>query len=182
MVNSKVLKSIRENLEEMSNAWVKEVRASEYMETYQKLLDEDIKERGQLVLMNLAKWLEDGANKEEIEEYFQNVGKTRFNEGFPLTEVQFALYITKKIIWNYIDWRDAISGSFSTTHTRDILTLLSNYFDLGNFYVTRSYLNELYKQLNKTEKFSKSELENIIKKGKTDTGDIDEDEFIWRPI
>ncbi len=182
MVNSKILRSIRENLEPMSKEWLNEVRSSEYMVTYQKLEDDDIRERGQLVLMNLAKWLEEGANQEEIEEYFESVGKTRFQEGFPLTEVQFALYITKKIIWNFIDWRDAISGSFSTTNARQILTLLTTYFDLGNFYVTRSYLDELYNKLNKSEKFGKEELEHYLKKGKTDVSEIDEDEFIWRPI
>lgn len=182
MVNSKLLRSIRENLEPMSRQWLEEVRASEYMITYKKLDDVDIKERGQLVLLNLAKWLEEGANKDEIEEYFESVGKTRFKEGFPLTEVQLALYITKKILWSYIDWRDAISGSFSTDHAREILTLLSTYFDLGNFYVTRSYLNELYNKLNQSEKFSKDELQHFLKKGKTDVGNIDEDEFIWRPV
>jgi len=181
MVNSKLLKSIRMNLNEMSDQWLREVRDSEYMITYQKLDDNDIKERGQLLLMNLARWLEEGANKDEIEEYFESVGKTRFKEGFPLTEVQFALYITKKMLWNYIDWRDAISGSFSTSHSRQILTLLSTYFDLGNFYVSRSYLNELYSKLSASDKFSKEELQHFLKKGKTDVGAIDEDEFIWRP-
>ena len=182
MVNSKLLRSIKANLDDMSDEWLKEVKASEYMITYQKLDDDEIKERGQLVLLNLAKWLEEGANTEEIEEYFDSVGRTRFQEGFPLTEVQLALYITKKIIWDYIDWRDAISGSFSTSHARRILTLLTTYFDLGNFYVTRSYLNELYNKLNQSEKFSKEELGHFLKKGKTDESSIDEDEFIWRPV
>ncbi|RMD48874.1 MAG: hypothetical protein D6830_05975 [Ignavibacteria bacterium] len=182
MVNSKLLKSIKENLNEMSDEWLKEVRSSEYMVTYQKLDDEEIKERGQLLIVNLAKWLQEGANQEEIEKYFESVGTTRFREKFPLTEVQFAIYITKKIIWNFIDWRDAISGAFSTSHARKILTLLTTYFDLGIFFITRAYMNELYAQLDKSDKFEKEELRHLINKGKTDTSSIDEDEFIWRPV
>ncbi|MFH1194748.1 MAG: RsbRD N-terminal domain-containing protein [bacterium] len=173
---------IKNNYEDICAEWSKEANESEHMHTYQSFGQEEIFKRGKAVYDNLLKWLEAGALTAEVEEYFMEVGRRRINEGFPLTEVHFAFYLTKKVLWNFIDWRDTITGSFETATAKDIMTTLNNYFDVGNFYITRGYFDELLKNFDDSKKFSKEELKKILTKGQANFEELDEDEFIWRHV
>ncbi len=181
MVHKKLIDVVKNNISELADAWLDEARKSENMLTYHKLTDDEIKGRGKQVFENLSKWLEGGANVDEVEKYFCMVGKTRINEGFPLTEVHFALYITKKILYNYIDWRDAVSGSFSNSSATQILSTFNNYFDLGNFFITKGYLNELFEKLDESKKLSRSDLKNLLLVGNPNW-EQEEEEFVWRHV
>lgn len=173
---------IKNNFDDISRQWSEEAKISEHMKTYQSFGEDEMFRRGKAVYNNLLKWLEAGALTHEVEEYFLEVGRQRFREGFPLTEVHFALYLTKKILWQFIDWRDAVTGSFESSTAKDIMTTLNNYFDVGNFYITYGYFEELLSTLDDSKKFSKEELKKILMKGHANFEDLDEDEFIYRHV
>jgi len=182
MVTTNLVKIVRQNIDEMTRQWTEEALNSHVMKTYQHFESAEVKKRGSLVFENLVKWLDSGANNEEVEHYFEGVGKSRFEEGFPLTEVHYAVYLTKKIFWNYVDWRDAITGKFETTHATQIMSVFNNYFDLGNFHITQGYFDAMFDSLDDEKKFSKSELKSILLKGKKEFEDAEDDEFIWRHV
>lgn len=182
MITTSLVKIVKSNLEEMTKLWTEEARKSDVMKTYHKFDETELKKRGSAVFENLVKWLEAGAHSEEVEHYFEEVGKSRLNEGFPLTEVHYAVYLTKKIFWSFVDWRDAISGKFETAHATQVMSVFNNYFDLGNFHITEGYFHELFENLDDNKKFSKTELKNILLLGKKELENIEEDEFIWRPV
>ncbi len=166
MVSRKLISSIRENIDLMTKQWLNEVKKTEFLNTYKKFDENEVVRRARKVFENLKLWLERGASENEIADYFEKIGGERLREGFPLTEVHYALYISKKIFWSNIDWRDNISGNFITNHATQIMSLLNNYFDLGNFYVTRGYFHEMFNLLDSGQKFERNELENILCKGK----------------
>jgi len=166
MVSRKLIYSIEENLNLMTGQWLNEVKKSDFLVTYKNFDEKEVVNRAKLVYQNLKLWLERGASVDEIAEYFEQIGAQRLKEGFPLTEVHYALYVSKKIFWSNIDWRDNISGNFITNHATEIMSLLNNYFDLGNFYVTRGYFHEMFNMLDSSKTFDKNELENILCKGK----------------
>ncbi len=166
MVSRKLIFSIEQNIETMTMQWLNEVKRSEFLSTYKNFDDDEVINRAKKVFLNLKLWLARGASIEEIADYFEQVGGERLREGFPLTEVHYALYVSKKIFWANIDWRDNISGNFINNHATQIMSLLNNYFDLGNFYVTRGYFHAMLDLMNSGQKFGRAELENILCKGK----------------
>ncbi len=165
MVYKKLLNTIKERLDTMATEWLSEVRKNEYFKTYQKLEDEVIRKRGGILYAQLAQWLQSGGDFKKSEEYFFNLGAERYEEGFPLTEVHLALYVTKKIFWRNIDWRETITGSFQTEHAQEIMGVLNDYFDLGNFYVTRGYFQTLLKHIGDEKCLKKDEIEKLLCKG-----------------
>jgi hypothetical protein len=165
MVYKKLLETIRENIDPMANQWADEVQASEFFKTYQKFERDEIKRRAGILFAKLAQWLESGGDYKESEKYFIELGRERFREGFPLPEVHLAIYVTKKIFWKNIDWRDAITGSFRTDHATQIMSVLNDYFDLGNYYVTRGYFRELLEKMSDQQCFKRDELEFVLCKG-----------------
>ncbi len=162
MTYKKLLNTIKERLDSMATEWLKEVRKNEYFKTYQRFEDEELRKRAGILYAKLAQWLQSGGNFKESENYFYNLGAERYREGFPLTEVHLALYVTKKIFWANIDWRDTITGSFQTDHAQEIMSILNNYFDLGNFYVTQGYLQTMLKDISEEKCLNKEELKQLL--------------------
>lgn len=156
---------VKDNTRKLAETYFNEVKKTEYMKTYQARSDDEVISRGEKVFLNLHKWLESGANNDEIEKYFVNIGKERFKEGFPLIEVKYALYLTKKVFWSFIIWKKEFTGKLDTEGAIETMTVLNNYFDIGNFFIIRGYLSEMFSHLDESDKLSKRELKKYLIKG-----------------
>ena len=106
-------------------------------------------------------------------------------EGFPLTEVIYALYLVKKVFWCCVAWAKEdteLKPHDNCEYCIEFLTILGNYFDLGNFYLTRGYFQSIFKELDKTSLAEKDEMKKFLQKGIINLEDLDKEEFIWRHI
>lgn len=165
MIYESLIAIVEQNIEKLAQAWYVEIKRSEYMKTYNALSDEEILNRGRTLFSNLLKWLGTGADNEEIENFFENVGANRIKEGFPLSEVNYALYLEKKVLWSFVLIQDEITVTLSASDAVDFMNILNNYFDLGDFFIIRGYMNELFKHLDESRRFTKEELENLLTHG-----------------
>ena len=165
MVYEGLIAIVESHLENLTNTWVQEVKRSEYLETYKNLSDKELQSRGNILFSNLLEWLLKGASNDDAAEYFKEIGTKRIKEGFPLTEVYYALYLEKKVLWSFVAWKDEISGILKAVDAIEFMTVINNYFDLGDFYIIRGYMNELYQHLMQTNKFTEEELKSIFTGG-----------------
>ena len=60
---------------------------------------------------------------------------------------------------------EKVSGILNAVDAIEFMTVINNYFDLGDFYIIRGYLKELYEHLSETNKFTKEELEKLVTGG-----------------
>lgn len=165
MVYESLITIVESHLDNLTDTWVQEVKRSEYLETYKKLNEKELHSRGNTLFSNLLEWLLKGASNEDAAEYFKEIGQLRIKEGFPLTEVYYALYLEKKVLWSFVAWKDDVSGILKAVDAIEFMTVINNYFDLGDFYIIKGYMHELYKHLSESDKFTKEELENIFTGG-----------------
>jgi hypothetical protein len=182
MANGNLSKIVDEQIDELKKEWLEEVRKSEYLKTYKTFSDIETIKRGEAVYSHLREWLKEGATNDSSEIYFEKVGAIRFHERFPLTEVQYAVYLLKKIFWNKIDWRDKVTGAFETANATKIMNIFNDYFDLASFSITRGYFNELLNSIKDDKKLSKEDLTSLLTKGKLNPEELEDDEFIWRHV
>lgn len=185
MEYTKFIDLINRNKSTYAKTWAEQVKNSEYMETYSKLDDAIILERGEAVFTHLSSWLESGASNDVAEKYFEEVGKDRFKERFPLTEVVYALYLVKKIFWACIAWNKEVCEEVGETKCEncvEFLTIINNYFDLGNFYITRGYFQKIFHELDSHPEASKQQISEFLKKGTINLEDLDKEEFVWRHV
>lgn len=162
MVYESLIAILEENIDPLAEMWAAEVKASEYMHTYHKLTLEELEQRGKVLFENLHKWLRTGAYNEEVESYFHEVGQTRINEGFPLSEIEHALYLEKKTMWSFVIWKEEILYDMAREEMIEIMSVINNYFDLGSFFIIRGYMGEMFQHLEKTEKFTNKEMHEIM--------------------
>lgn len=182
---SKFINKIRIDKNSLARTWSELVGKSEYMEKYKELEKEVILERGEAVFTHLANWLESGASNDVAEEYFESVGQERFKEGFPLSEVVYAHHLVKKIFWSSIAWDKGFVDQTESTKCENCVefwTILNNYFDLGNFYITRGYFQSIFENIDGLENSSVEEFKKYLKHGSIDSDDLDKEKFIWRHV
>ena len=77
--------------------------------------------------------------------------------------------------------KDLVSSADSS-NAFEMNAILNNYFDLGIFFVTRGYSQELFSRIERSNKFSKEELNQIISKSALEEEDADSDDFVWRHV
>jgi len=165
MVYESLITIVESHLDNLTNTWVQEVKRSEYLETYKKLNENELQKRGNILFTNLLDWLLKGASNDDAAHYFKEIGELRIKEGFPLTEVYYALYLEKKVLWSFVAWKDDVSGILKAVDAIEFMTVINNYFDLGDFYIIKGYMHQLFQHISDTKKFSDAELENIFTKG-----------------
>ncbi len=165
MVYESLIAIVEESVDNLAKSWSREVNNCEYLDTYKALPEKELFDRGQKLFTNLLHWLQTGASNEDAAKYFQEVGEERIGEGFPLSEVYYALYLEKKVLWSFVAWKEEITNKLKAVDAIEFMTVINNYFDLGNFYIIRGFMNKLYEDLSGSDKFSKEELEKIFSKG-----------------
>lgn len=165
MVYESLIAILETNLDNLTKTWTVEVKKSEYLETYNCLDDDELFKRGTILFSNLYDWLLKGAANDDAAEYFREIGAKRIKEGFPLSEVYYALYLEKKVLWSFVAWKDEVTGILKARDAIEFMTVINNYFDLGDFYIIRGYMHELYTLISESNKFSKEELEKLFTKG-----------------
>ena len=165
MVYESLIAILERHLDDLTATWVSEVKKSEYLETYNKLSEKELFNRGNILFSNLQDWLLKGASNDEVADYFHKIGNERINEGFPLSEIYYALYLEKKVLWSYVAWKDEVTGVLEAHDAIEYMTVINNYFDLGDFYIIRGFMHELYAHISNSDKFTKEELEELLTKG-----------------
>jgi hypothetical protein len=178
----KVIEHIKSTTSSLTESWAKEMKASEYLEHYKTLNDEELHRRGEAVLLNLIKWMESGAQSEQTGSYFEDVGAERLQEGFSLTEVYYAIHLVKETLLKAILTDESYKNLMDSETNVELVAAIANYFDLGNFFVVRGFHHEMMNRLESTGKFSKDELQKLMGQGSLDEEELDDDEFIWRHV
>lgn len=147
MIVGRLLEVLERSTPAMAEKWAQEIKASGYAAAYCRLKDTDLIHRSCGVYENLLHWLDRDATQQEIGRNYATVGKERYQEGIPLCEVQFALYLTKKVLWNQILSEGLPTSSLEIYQAMELILRVQNFFDLAAFYIIRGYTEELYRRL-----------------------------------
>jgi hypothetical protein len=143
MLSSTLLLMIENNSELMAAAWRQGIKQSPYSKTYQRFSDAELDRRARDVYENLGKWLDRDTTMDQIGEAYIQIGRRRYQEGFPLCEVQFGLHYTKKVLWDHILSEGILTNALEIYQALDLAIRLENFFDLASFYIIRGWLREL---------------------------------------
>jgi len=165
LVYKKIVSLIDKRKKMIAEEWMGKVRETEYMPTYNQYSDNELTRRAEKLVKNLLIFLQAEGSLRDVGEYFVNLGKIRYNEKFPLSEIQFAVYLTKKILWKYILSESIFEKALDAYLAMDIITAIHDFFDKGIFYIIRGYMENQYVSIKKEEKISERNLKKYFFKG-----------------
>lgn len=162
MVYESLIAIVEQYRAKMAESWFEEIKTHKFMTTYRSLQDVQLLERGKVLFGNLLLWLQKGADERFIQDYFEGVGKERAKEGFPLTEVNYALFLEKKVLWSFIAYKDKLQGPLDPADAVEFMSVISSYFDMGAFFILRGFISELITSMKASGKFSDEDLSSIL--------------------
>jgi hypothetical protein len=162
MISKKLLDLILHKEDKLSRRWVEQVKQSDHMKSYQKHPDEELIRRNKKFFEQLAHWITNDVSREEIDDYFVTIGRQRYREGFPLPEIVYGVFLAKKVFHDVLIQESLLDSAMEIYQVMELITMIYNFFDQGDFYITRGYLEEMYAAIGKAGKFTDKELKKYF--------------------
>jgi hypothetical protein len=101
MLGARLLLLIEAHAGLLTHAVVQDLLTNERTPTLRRLDPADIEKRVSTFFYNLAKWIGD-ADENPVKAEYEEMGRSRFREKVPLSELVYALLITKHHLRRYI--------------------------------------------------------------------------------
>jgi hypothetical protein len=162
MIFNVVLNLLETKAERLAAAWCHEINKSSFMHTYRQLPEDELVKRHTRVVENLGHWLERESSRNDVGRFFAAMGRDRYREGFPLCEVNYALFLAKKGFWELIHSEGILDSALELYQALELITNIHSFFDLGNFYLIRGYMEEMYGEMQTRPEVSKADLKRFF--------------------
>jgi hypothetical protein len=144
MVDRLLIDTLNLQAKEFAARWKELIRKSPQLKRFSAMDD------GALVRMNsgyyplLARTLDRGLNRKELGDFFVREGKDRMKEGFPISELIYAVNLTQQTVISYIMTDFGVDNPLRMYQSMGILNKVAEFFLLGCFYLTKGFLESTY--------------------------------------
>jgi len=138
MLSDRLIRMIELHEDELTRALVEDLHANTHTPSYHRLSREAIRDRTYNVYKNLGLWLGNKA-EEDIEAAYTGLGKARDAEGIPVSEVVYALILTKFHLRDYIRAAGLIDTAMDLYQTLEFQLLVGHFFDKAIYYTVRAF-------------------------------------------
>ena len=163
MVDQKLIDSFNLKSREFAGRWKNQVRKAHQLKHYNTLDDEALIEANYQFYPLLSKTIDRGLDRTSLGKFFVDIGKKRMRDGFPVSELIYAINLTEKIINEYIMTDFAPESPGKMYQSIHIISQVSEFFLLGCFYLTKGYLEAVYTTMNHHDKVSENLLKHYFK-------------------
>ncbi len=138
MLSDRLVRMIEHHADELTRALVEDLQSNPRTVSYHRFPREAIHLRTYNVYKDLGLWLNSKA-EEDIEARYTELGKQRQTEGVPLSEVVYALTLTKYHLRDYIRVAGLVDSAMDLYQALDLQRLLGQFFDKAVYYTVRAY-------------------------------------------
>ena len=128
--------------------WKNMVRKAPQLKHYNTLDDEALTEVNAPIYPILSRTIDKGLDRSLIGGFFVHLGKDRMKDGYPVSEIIYALNLTERVVIEYIMTEFAPENPVRMYQSMGIISKVSEFFLLGCFYLTKGYLEEVYTKMN----------------------------------
>jgi hypothetical protein len=140
--------------------WKDLIRKAPQLQHYNKMDDEVLIQWDAPLYPLLARTLDRGIDRSLIGDFFVKMGKQRMQDGFPVSEVVYAVNLAQQIVIEYLMTDFVLESSLRMYQAMGIVTRVTEFFLLGSFYMTKGFLEATYTTMSGSGKVS----EELLKK------------------
>ncbi|HPI90475.1 MAG TPA: histidine kinase N-terminal domain-containing protein [Spirochaetota bacterium] len=141
LLANKFVKLVEENHQEIVEQYMNDLLRNDKTIAYRSLDKQKIYEIGDNVYRELSQWLSRGSQKNEIGGFYEKLGKLRFQQGVPVSQVFHALVLLKRHMWLFVKKR----LENDITDYKQLIELLNKvilFFDRAIFHMLSGYEKE----------------------------------------
>jgi len=148
---------------DFARRWKEKVRKSPQLKHYNALSDEALVECDAPFYPLLARTIDRGLDRSLMGGFFVKLGKSRMTEGFPISEVLYAVNLAERVVIEYIMTEFAPESTVRMYSAMGVIETVSEFFILGCFYLTKGFLEATYKEMNAKDRVSEELLKKYFK-------------------
>ncbi|MDR3192011.1 MAG: hypothetical protein LBT87_02980 [Treponema sp.] len=164
MVDRVLIDTLSLSSRDFALKWKKKVRKSPNLKHYGALDDETLIEMDAAFYPLLSRTLDRGIDRSLIGDFFVRLGKNRMQDGFPISEVVYAVNLSQQVVIEYLMTDFVLDSTVRMYQAMGAVTRVAEFFLLGSFYLTKGFLEATYTTMNRHDAIS----EELLKKYFTD--------------
>jgi hypothetical protein len=128
IITYRFVRLIEDHSEPLAASLLHKVQRSSRTENYSKVPEEDLKRQVSDIYRHLGEWL---LHKDEadIEKRYTEIGARRAHQGVPLSELIWAIVLTKHNLWEFILDEAFPERPLEILGRQELLQLLDQFFD-----------------------------------------------------
>lgn len=138
MLSARLVKMIEDHAEELTRGVLSDLASNHRTPSYHKVSREELHRRAYDVYHNLGRWVGD-KTEESVEAAYDSLGRRRFSDGVPLSEVVFALMLTKNHLRDYVRSAGLVGSAVDLYQEEELNLLVGRFFDKAIYYTVRGY-------------------------------------------
>ena len=163
MVDHALIDNLNLEARGFATRWKNMVRKAQQLKHYNSMDDEVLIEKLTPLFPLVAKILDRGLDRTLLGSFFVTVGKNRMQDGFPVSEVIYAINLAERVLIEYITTEYAQENPVKMYQSMGMLSQVSEFFLLGCFYLTKGYLEAVYTKMNDHDSVSEELLKKYFK-------------------
>ena len=152
MLGARLLMLIQSHAGPLTHDVVEDLRTNERTPTFGRLAPADVESRVSALFYNLASWI-GNADESAVRSEYEDMGRVRFREGVHVSELVYALVITKQHLRRYIRDHGLVDFAGDRIAPQELLPLelysiqelnyqVGEFFDRALYHLARGYESE----------------------------------------
>lgn len=138
MLAPRLIKLIEDHAEELTRGAIRDVRSNPRTPAYHQIPEDEMHRRLYDVYHHLGRWVGEKSD-ERIETSYAELGRRRHAEGTPLSEVVYALILSKQHLREYIRASGHVGTAVELMQEEELNLLLGHFYDKAIYYTIRGY-------------------------------------------
>ena len=141
MLSVRLVHTIENHAEELTRGVLEDLQTNPRTLGYRRFPREELHHRVYTVYRHLGQWLEHTA-EDRIEAAYGELGRQRCAEETPLSEVVYALLLTKYHLRDYIRSHGLVDSAVEIYQEQELHRLVGRFFDRAIYHAVRGYEHE----------------------------------------
>ena len=134
----RLLRLVETHSDALATALLERTRSSPRLPGYNNVPPEELKQRVYEIYRHLADWLL-GKGESDVEERYLEIGAKRARQGVPLSQLIWAIILTKKNLWDFLKKEAVLELPVEIAGELEVEELLDQFFDHAIFYAAVGY-------------------------------------------
>jgi hypothetical protein len=160
MIDGILIDTLNLRARDFALRWKNFVRKAPQLKQYNDIDDDALIELAQPFYRLLSQVLDRGLDRSLVGGFFVKLGKKRLNEGFPVSEVVYAINLAHQSVIEFLMTEYAPENPVRMYSAMGAMTRIAEFFMLGSFYMIKGFFEETYTSMSRRDNIS----EDLLKK------------------
>lgn len=138
MTYHRLVRLIEAHSNQLANELLARVQESRHLPSFSKVPAYELKERVYEIYKNLGHWLTK-RTEADIERQYCEIGARRRRQGVPLSELIWAITLTKENLWDYLTRESCPGFELEVLAEHDLFRMIDRFFNYAVYYAARGY-------------------------------------------